>query len=117
MARDISAYLQDVLEACIAIEDVMSGVSVEEYRNKRAVRSAVERVFIIIGEALRRVSALDERLFRSISNSRAIVDFRNMLAHDYGAVDDDAVFGLVYSDLIELKAEVGELLHYSYDAN
>lgn len=117
MARDASAYLQDVLEACTAIEDVMSGVSVEEYRNKRAVRSAVEREFIIIEEALRRVSALDERVFRSISNSRAIVDFRNMLAHDYGAVDDDAVFGLVYSDLIVLKAEVGELLHYSHDAN
>ena len=117
MTRDVSAYLQDVLEACTAIEDVMSGVSVEEYRTKRAVRSAVEREFIIIGEALRRVSALDERLFRSISNSRAIVDFGNMLAHDYGAVDDDAVFGLVYSDLIVMKAEVCELLHDSHDAN
>jgi uncharacterized protein with HEPN domain len=81
------------------------------------VRSAVEREFIIIGEALKRVSALDERLFRFISNSRTIVDFRNMLAHDYGAVDDDAVFRLVYSNLIVLKAEVGELLHYCHDAN
>ena len=116
-ARDLSAYLQDILEACNSIEDVMSGVSSEEYRSKRAVRSAVEREFIIIGEALRRVSALDETLFSSISNSRAIVDFRNLLAHDYGAVDDDAVFGLVYSDLIVLKAEVGELLHHSHDAN
>jgi uncharacterized protein with HEPN domain len=117
MARDLSAYLQDILEACISIEDVMSGVSLEEYRSKRAVRSAVEREFIIIGEALRRVSALDETLFSSISNSRAIVDFRNLLAHDYGAVDDDAVFGLVYSDLIVLKAEVGELLDDCHDAN
>jgi len=117
MARDLSAYLQDILEACNSIEDVMSGVSLEEYRSKRAVRSAVEREFIIIGEALRRVSALDETLFSSISNSRAIVDFRNLLAHDYGAVDDDAVFGLVYSDLIELKVEVGELLDDSHDAN
>jgi hypothetical protein len=41
----------------------MSGVSLDEYRSKRAVRSAVEREFIIIGEALRRVSALDESLF------------------------------------------------------
>ncbi|MFN9931674.1 MAG: DUF86 domain-containing protein, partial [Cyanobacteriota bacterium] len=87
MARDLSAYLQDIFEACNSIEDVMSGVSLEEYRSKRAVRSAVEREFIIIGEALRRVSALDETLFSSISNSRAIVDFRNLLAHDYGAVD------------------------------
>ena len=117
MARDLSAYLQDVLDACNSIEDVVSGISLDEYRNKRAVRSAVEREFIIIGEALRRVSALDERLFSSISNSRAIVDFRNLLAHDYGAVDDDAVFGLVYSDLTVLKAEVGELLGACHDAN
>ena len=27
MARDLSAYLQDALEACTAIEDVMSGIS------------------------------------------------------------------------------------------
>jgi len=117
MARDLSAYLQDILEACNSIEDVMSGVSLEEYRSKRAVRSAVEREFIIIGAALRRVSALDETLFSSISNSRAIVDFLNLLAHDYGAVDDDAVFGLVYSDLIVLKGEVGQLLDDCHDAN
>ena len=117
MGRDLSAYLQDILEACNSIQAVMSDVTLEEYRSKRAVRSAVEREFIIIGEALRRVSALDEMLFSSISNSRAIVDFRNLLAHDYGAVDDDAVFGLVYSDLIVLKAEVGELVDDCYDAN
>jgi len=37
MARQLFAYLQDVLEACNSIEDVMSGVSLEEYRSKRAV--------------------------------------------------------------------------------
>ncbi len=95
----------------------MNGVSLEDYRSTRAVRSAVEREFIIIGEALRRVRSLDETLFSSISNSRAIVDFRNLLAHDYGAVDDDAVFGLVYSDLIVLKVEVSELLDDYHDAN
>ena len=79
MARDLSAYLQDILEACNSIEDVMSGVSLEEYPSKRAVRSAVEREFNIIGEALRRVSALDEMLFSSISNSRATVIFETCL--------------------------------------
>ena len=111
MVRDLSAYLQDILDACYAIEDAMNDISLEDYRRQRAVRSSVEREFIIIGEALRRISALDERLFLSISNSRAIVDFRNLLAHDYGAVDDDSVFGLVCSDLIVLKAQVRELLH------
>jgi uncharacterized protein with HEPN domain len=117
MARDLSAYLQDVSDACVAIEEVIQDVSLEDYRKHRAVRSSVEREFILIGEALRRISALDERLFLSISNSRVIIDFRNLLAHDYGAVDDDSVFGLVHSDLIVLKAEVEELLRDLFDAN
>ena len=44
------------------------------------------------------------------SSSRSIIDFRNLLAHQYGAIDDDSVFGLVYSDLIILKSEVAQLL-------
>jgi len=110
MPRDIAAYLQDILDAACAIADVMRGVSLEDYRSTRSIRSSVEREFIIIGAALRRISALDEELFASISNSRAIVDFRNLLAHDYGAIDDDSVFGVVYSDLILLRSEVAELL-------
>jgi uncharacterized protein with HEPN domain len=110
MPRDLSAYLQDILDATYAINDVMRGVSLEHYRATRSIRSSVEREFIIIGEALRRISALDEELFDSISNSRAIIDFRNLLTHDYGAIDDDSVFGVVYSDLIVLQAEVVEFL-------
>lgn len=117
MPRDLTAYLQDILDAAAAIADVMRGVSIEDYRNTRSIRSSVEREFIIIGAALRRIGDLDARLFASISNSRAIVDFRNLLAHDYGAIDDDSVFGIVYSDLIVLQAEVAELLQKLTSAN
>lgn len=80
MARDLTAYLQDILEACTAIEDVMSGVSQEEYRSRRAVRSAVEREFILIGEALRRISVLDAALFQSISiHARSLIFATSML--------------------------------------
>ena len=117
MARELSAYLYDIVEACDAIEDVMTGVTLEDYREKRSVRSSVEREFIIIGEALRRISVLDNCLFMKISNSRSIVDFRNLLTHNYGAINDAAVYGLVYSDLIVLRAEVAELLSGLLDAN
>ena len=117
MPRNLTAYLQDILGAAAAIADVMRGVSIEDYRNTRSIRSSVEREFIIIGAALRRIGDLDARLFASISNSRAIVDFRNLLAHDYGAIDDDSVFGIVYSDLIVLQAEVAELLQKLTSAN
>ncbi|MFM7753845.1 MAG: DUF86 domain-containing protein, partial [Cyanobium sp.] len=71
MARELSAYLCDIIDACDAIEDVMTGVTLEDYQKRRSVRSSVERDFIIIGEALRRISMLDTCLFTSISNSRS----------------------------------------------
>lgn len=117
MGHDLSAYLQDIFDACNAIQDVTLDVTLEDYRSRRAVRSSVEREFIIIGEALRRISGIDERLFSSITNSRSIIDFRNLLAHEYGAVDDDSVFGLIHSDLVVLKAEISDLLHDLFSAN
>jgi uncharacterized protein with HEPN domain len=76
MARDLSAYLCDIFEACNAIEDVMKGVTLEDYRKKRAIRSSVER--------------------------ESAVDLPNLLTHNYGAINDNAVYGLIYSDLIFL---------------
>ena len=35
MARDPAAYLIDALEACRAIEEVLSDVDLETYRSKR----------------------------------------------------------------------------------
>jgi uncharacterized protein with HEPN domain len=109
--------LCDIFEACNPIEDVMKGVTLEDYRIKRAIRSSVEREFIIIGEALRKISALDNRLFMSISNSRSVVDFRILLSNNYGAINDNAVYGLICSDLVILKAEVAELLSDLFDTN
>ncbi|MCP9861117.1 MULTISPECIES: DUF86 domain-containing protein [unclassified Cyanobium] len=108
--RDSSVYLLDILEACLAIEAVLADVSLVDYRSRRSVRSSVEREFILIGEALTRLCKIEASTFDLISNSRLIIDFRNLLAHDYGAIDDDAVYGLAFSDLIVLKAEVTELL-------
>ena len=71
MAHELSAYLYDIVEACDAIEYVMTGVTLEDYREKRSVRSSVEREFIIICEALRRISMLDSCLFMSIMDERS----------------------------------------------
>ena len=63
MPHDLTAYLQDILDAAAAIADVMRDVSIEDYRSTRSIRSSVEREFIIIGAALRRIGDLDARLF------------------------------------------------------
>lgn len=78
----------------------------------------MERDFALIGEALTRLRKFEVTTFVLISNSRLIIDFRILLAHDYGAIDDDAVYGLALSDLFVLNAdEVADLLAKLGEAN
>ena len=45
-----------------------------------------------------------------ITDARVIVDFRNVLTHEYAAVDDDAVYGVATEDLATLREECADLL-------
>jgi uncharacterized protein with HEPN domain len=110
MPRSAAAYLADVLEACDAIVSVLEGVDLAAYRAERAVRSSVEREFIIIGEAVAGLRRVAPELAASITNARVIVGFRNVLTHEYAAVDDDAVYGVATEDLATLRRECASLL-------
>lgn len=49
-------------------------------------------------------------LAAGISDARVIVGFRNVLTHEYVAVDDDAVYGVAIEDLATLRRECASLL-------
>lgn len=110
MRRNVATYLADILDACDAIDEVLNGVSLDEYLRNRATRSSVEREFIIIGEAVAGIRRLDPDLIAMISDARLIVGFRNVLTHDYAGVDDEAVFGVATEDLPQLRRESAALL-------
>ena len=74
------------------------------------LRSAVERQFEIIGEALAQLSRLDPTLASRISEFRRIIAFRNILIHGYAQVDDRIVWDIVETKLQVLRGEVGALL-------
>jgi uncharacterized protein with HEPN domain len=99
MQRDPRAYLNDILEAAAAIEAATVGVNGESYGSNRLIRSAVEREFIIIGEALRVISQRAPELFERIPEGRQIIDFRNLLTHEYLNVSDRIVWGAIQTDL------------------
>ncbi len=110
MPRDVRAYLSDAIDACDAISSAVDGLTVEGYSTTRLVRSAVEREFIIIGEALQAISQISMPVFGSISQSRRIVDFRNQLTHQYPTILDDVVWEIIAHDVPVLRRECDEHL-------
>lgn len=62
------------------------------------LRSAVERQFEIIGEALNQLSKVDTELAVQIPDLSRIVGFRNILIHGYAMIDN----GLVWQILTEV---------------
>jgi uncharacterized protein with HEPN domain len=110
MQRDERAYLHDVIEACEAIGSAVSGQDIATYRSNRLVRSAVEREFLIVGEAVSALSRSFPHLFTQITHARRIVDFRNRLAHEYSDVDDNVVWLIAVYDVPVLRAECTVLL-------
>ncbi|MBI5442578.1 MAG: DUF86 domain-containing protein [Deltaproteobacteria bacterium] len=104
------AYLHDVAKACRLIQEFLHGKTYRDYAESPLLRSAVERQFEIIGEALNQTFRIDPDVERRVTHARRIVSFRNRLIHGYATVADEVVWGVVEGYLPRLKAEVEGLL-------
>ena len=112
MQRDPRAFLNDILEAAASIQEATAAIDEIGYRKTRLIRSAVEREFIIIGEALKVIAQRNPELFASIPEGRQIIDFRNLLTHEYLNVSDAIVWGAIQTDLPTLIDHCTRLLRH-----
>ena len=113
MRPETPKFLYDILEACELLEKFTCNKFYEDYLNDAFFRSAVERQFIIIGEALFQALKIDPTLSRTISESRRIVNFRNIMVHGYSTIEHATVWGIIQHDLSTLRKEVNALLKSS----
>jgi uncharacterized protein with HEPN domain len=103
-------YLFDIRQACERLLRFTSGKSLHDYNRDDMLRSAVERQFEIVGEALNQMLALEPSLEDRVTASRQIVAFRNRLIHNYWAISNDVVWGILEADVPVLGREVDALL-------
>jgi uncharacterized protein with HEPN domain len=108
--RDLRLYLHDIIRSARLLNQFTAGKTLADYRTDALVRSAVERQFEIIGEALSQPSRIDPGLPDRISHCRQIVAFRNRLIHGYATVADEVVWDIVEEYLPTLAREVAHLL-------
>ena len=110
MQLESQKYLYDIREAAHLLEIFVAGKTFEDYRCDAMLQAAVERKFEIIGEAMNNLAKIDEAVTSRISDYRRIVDFRNVLSHEYGDVDNRLVWDIVETHLPTLVREIDALL-------
>ena len=106
MNREAKKLLSDVLAACRAIYSFVDGRTFDDYEQDEMLRSAVERKFEIIGEALNQASREDEEAETVVPDLPKIVGLRNRLIHAYASVNNLAIWTIVRDDLPALTEQL-----------
>ena len=104
-----AAYLWDILQAANAAVRFVGTKSLNEYSADEMLQAAVERKIEIIGEASRRVSESFKAAHQEIP-WKSMVAQRNVMAHEYGEVRPERIWGVVKVRLPELISQLTPLL-------
>lgn len=102
--------LLDALQAVRRIQEFTRGLNFEAFSASDLVRSAVERQFEIVGEALGRADELAPQIEEQLPELRRIVGLRNRLIHGYDNVDDEIVWDIVQTKISALAKQLEGLL-------
>lgn len=109
--RDSRHWLVDIRDACDLILRWASDRTYEQFVADAFGRSAVERQFEIIGEALKRLLASEPGLSLRFGDARGIIGFRNVLAHGYYLIDHARVWQTITQDVPRLRSAADQVLN------
>lgn len=105
------ASLFDIAHAALGIAEFVEDKSLDDYREDLMLRSAVERQFSIIGEAMTRIRKADPAMAERISEFDRVISFRNVLVHNYDNIDDKITWKIIHEKLPILSSEVQAMLN------
>ena len=95
MRRSPKPYLHDLIFAARDILHMVDGKHLDDFLKDPMLQSAVERKFIVIGEALFQLKNYFPNLLTKIPESRALIAFRHVLVHGYNQVEDELTWGVI----------------------
>ena len=108
--RDPLTALQDVVGEAEEIADLVDGLHKDAFLGDRRAQPAVGMCFITLGNARRRLKSSSPELAARLPELRDAIGFRNILAHDYGAVEPEIVWRIACNSLPELKQKAESLI-------
>ena len=103
-------YLWDMVQSANALREYTTGLDLDSFVEDAMMRDAVERRFLIIGEALIRLRRHDPTSADQISHAERIIGLRNVIAHEYDRISPAALWRIVQEDIPVLREELVRLL-------
>ena len=104
------ARLEHILDAINRLQKYASNLSREELEQDVLRYYGIVKNIEIIGEAANMLS-IEFKSNHPEVEWRAISDMRNFLVHEYFRVDNDTVWAVIHSEIVELKLHVERYLH------
>jgi uncharacterized protein with HEPN domain len=110
MPPDPRTYLWDAHRAASTVLEFIDGRAWGDYEADALLRSAVERQFEILGEALNKLRQVDPGLASKVPDIARLIAFRNVLIHVYASIDDRLVWDAAMNQTPRLVAVLSKLL-------
>lgn len=107
--RDVRLFLTDMLESIAKIERYTAGMDFARFVENDLIVDAVVRNLEIIGEAARQIPEEVRGRYPDIP-WRRVVGLRNIVVHEYFAVDLEVVWSVVRENLPHLKQALQQML-------
>jgi uncharacterized protein with HEPN domain len=110
LKRNPKSLLWDAHHAAAVIASITAGKTFVDFDRDIVLRSAVERQFEIIGEALAQLARADAAIAAKVPALRQIVAFRNVLIHGYAVIDPARIWRAIGENLQPLQSALAALL-------
>ena len=109
MRRDYKLFIKDILDAIEKIEEFVTGMDFEEFKNDDKTVSAVVRKLEIIGEATKNIPDEIRQRYPDLP-WKEMAKIRDKLIHGYFVVDHQIVWNVVKKELPFLKPKIEKIL-------
>jgi len=107
--RDVVIYLQDIIDAMLAIERFVGDLGFNEFKNDDMVSSAVIRKFEIIGEATKQIPEDIRNAYPDVQ-WKEMAGMRDRLIHFYFGVKYELVWHTIKDVIPLLKPIINKII-------
>ena len=106
--EDLS-YLIDIVVCIIDINEFTKSIEYYQFREDKMRKLAVERQLEVMGQAANKISNETQNKLENIP-WKNIIGLRNKLAHDYGEILAERIWGISKKSLPELLIELEKII-------